>query len=65
MISGSWFFLVVASWEEGRMENCFLMGIDFQLCKVKKNARVMTKCNLVTSKLHNNVNMVNTAKMYM
>jgi len=35
MISGSWFFLVVASWEEGRMENCFLMGIDFQLCKVK------------------------------
>ena len=31
----SWFFLVVArSWEEGRMES-FLMGIDFQLCKVK------------------------------
>lgn len=46
------------------MGNC---AVDYRgsALQGEKNARVMTKCNLVTSKLHNNVNMVNTAKMYM
>ena len=39
---------------EGEMESCCLMGMEFQFCKMKKFWR-----------LHNNVNVLNTTKLYL
>ena len=45
--------VVTRVWGEGEMENCHLMDIEFQFCKMKKFRRL----------LHDNVNILNTTEL--